>query len=140
MEVAVSKPADRHHGRTAPPRERRRDYLIQVVEGPGPYITARGFGEDVPLVDGTSQAAFARIDRIEIVVSEADVPVTRFDLAYVAALDCWGPAGGDTCGVIERGFVREADTRGDAKGSRPRRVGAPGVAGYGSTPYRGVVT
>jgi hypothetical protein len=34
----------------------------------------------------------------------------------------------------------EADTRGDAKGPRPRRVGVPGVAGYGSRLYRGVVT
>ena len=198
-----------------------RDYLIEVVEGPGPYVTARGFGEDVPLVDGTSQVDFARNDRIEIVVSEADVPSTRFvlaaerldvvldcdadvepgvlqpgdfwitvqigvrnsegyfvmdevvreqvqandgesfdldfvasapiravetdvveihvvveefdgsdtfdfrrtarfDLAYVAALDCWGPAGGAACGVIESGVVTFENT----SSSRPPCEGA----------------
>jgi outer membrane protein OmpA-like peptidoglycan-associated protein len=153
-----------------------RDYLIQVVEGPGPYITARGLGEDVPLADGTSQADFARNDRIEIGVRNAQgyfvmdevvreqvqandgesfdldfvarAPIravetdvveihvvveefdggdffdfrrtARFDLAYSAALDCWGPAGGDACGVVESGVVTFENT----SSSRPPCAGA----------------
>ena len=44
----------------------------------------------------------------------------RFDLTYVAALDCWGPAGDAACGVVESGVVTFENT----SSSRPPCEGA----------------
>ncbi len=54
-----------------------RAYLIDVGGGPGPYVAADGRGESVPLDDRSSPDAWARNDRVEVVVSEPDGPVKR---------------------------------------------------------------
>lgn len=67
------------------------EYLIEVVGGPGPYIEPVGLGESVPLDERSNAEAWERNDRIEVVVTEGDVPVTRFVLAanrLDVALDC----------------------------------------------------
>lgn len=57
-----------------------RAYLVGTAGGPAPYVTTAGLGESVLLDDGTSEAAFARNDRIEVIVSEPVGPVKRFVL------------------------------------------------------------
>lgn len=56
------------------------EYLAYTVGGPGPYIESAGLGETEPLVEESTQAAWARNDRIEVVVTYPDVPITRFVL------------------------------------------------------------
>lgn len=66
-------------------------YLTDVVGGPGPYIEAVGLGESVPLDEASNAVAWARNDRVEIVVAEDDVPVRRFVLTATrldAIQDC----------------------------------------------------
>lgn len=56
------------------------EYLTDTVGGPGPYIERAGLGETEPLEGGSNQAAWDRNDRVEVVVTYPDVPVTRFVL------------------------------------------------------------
>jgi outer membrane protein OmpA-like peptidoglycan-associated protein len=57
-----------------------RDYLIESVGGPGPYIQAVGRGEEVPLEDNSTRNGRARNRRVEVVVTYRTEPMTRFIL------------------------------------------------------------
>lgn len=68
-----------------------REYLIEAVGGPGPYIQAVGLGEDFPLEDNATRAGRARNRRVEIVVTYRTEAVTRFILEagqLDVSLDC----------------------------------------------------
>lgn len=57
------------------------DYLAYEVPGAGPWLAPEGKGEDFPLDPASTAAAWALNDRIEVVVTYADVPVTRVSLS-----------------------------------------------------------
>jgi outer membrane protein OmpA-like peptidoglycan-associated protein len=68
-----------------------REYLIESVGAPGPYIEAVGLGEAVPLEDNATRNGRARNRRVEIVVTYRTEAMTRFILEagqLDVSLDC----------------------------------------------------